>query len=99
MDQAARIRAMMERFLRETKGDHSFLKPLGSGLWISNQKPIQSDPFGKIKFETGRETITVYKNFPNRKRDIIARLHEGPDGPVFEDLAISRYLDALLKVR
>ena len=97
MDPATVIRNKMERFLRDTKGDHSFLKPLGSGLWMSNQTPILSDPFGKIKFETGRETITVFRKRPNRNREVIARLHEGSDGLVFEDIAISRYLDVLLK--
>jgi len=90
------LHRLMADFFHKSKGDRMIVKQYPNGIRMSNQKIISSDHYGKIKFDTGRETVWIFTQLPNRTRDNIARLHETESGELeFTDIAIEKYLNAL----
>jgi hypothetical protein len=94
------IEQLMIGFFKDHAGQIQHIKELkevgDSKLKIENQKVQQSSKEGKRKFETGRDTIWLYFERPNRRRTNLAVLREDDDGNLqFEDLGLEDYSEIL----
>lgn len=90
------IKDLMTDFFRRNKGMSVVTQPYPHNVKMANQKPISSDPIGRRKLSTGRDTITLYIQGSNSNRIVLARLHEEEDNELrFENIALDTYLEIL----
>lgn len=90
------VHHLLEAFLKENRGTKEVTVNKPHNIRIQTQKMNQTDPYGKIKFHTGRETVTMLIQRPGNPKIVLARLHEAEDGTLeFTEVELSKYLDII----
>lgn len=90
------IQTLMREFFHKAKGYRVVNQDFPHNVYLSNQKSSLTNPYGKIKSDTGRETITLYQRRLNQPDLVLARLAEQENGELqFEDIALMEHVSVL----
>jgi len=86
------FRQIMEAYAKKFGSMRSVTHRFQDGLTIKTQAPVQTQKHGKIKFQTGLETVWLQIVQPNKPIVLLARLSELKCGEYeFELLALNEH--------